>query len=90
MAKRNEDIQTVIEPHIPIEIGGQAPAEITPKPIMIGDGVFYHEGRGDHPALVQHVYPDGSLRLWVFGAQSIHPKDGIIEGTEIGTWSRKS
>jgi len=55
----------------------------------IGDIVLYHEMRGPVPAIVQFIYPDGSLRLWIWGAQSMHPKDGVIEGTEQGQWKRK-
>jgi hypothetical protein len=54
-----------------------------------GDIVIFHEYRGDIPALVHHIYPNGELKLWIFGSQSIFPRDGSVEGTEVGMWSRR-
>ena len=59
------------------------------KLIEVGDIIHYHEMRGICPAIVQYIHPDGSLRLWVWGAQSMHPKDGVVEGDEMGYWTRK-
>lgn len=39
------------------------------------------------PAIIQHVYEDGSVRLFVFGSRRITREDRLIEGAEPGQWS---
>lgn len=69
---------------------GPAAPKLLPISPQIGDIVLYNEMRGPVPATVQGIYPNGSLRLWVYGNTSIFHKDGVVEGKEIGYWTRRS
>jgi hypothetical protein len=62
----------------------------TPKPTRMGDTVlFKFSARDTFPAMVQRVNPDGSCRLYVFGAMSAYPVDDVVEGVEVGDWCNR-
>lgn len=59
----------------------------------VGRIVFYNNTgldglpKDQHPAIVQHVNDDGSVRLWVFGAFNYSIQNNVTEGTGLGQWS---
>jgi hypothetical protein len=64
----------------------------------IGDIVLYnHPGSADgkylptqSPAIIQHLFENGSARLFVFGPKGQHMDDYLIEGDGPCQWQQRN
>lgn len=68
---------------------------MTEQKPSIGRIVIYnHPGSADgkyaptqSPAIIQHVAPDGTCRLFVFGPKGQHMDDGLAQGDGPCQWN---
>jgi hypothetical protein len=77
---------------IPNHVGDTV--KITSKPSLGRIVLYNHPGSADgkyppsqSPAIIQHVAPDGSCTLFVFGPKGQHMDSGLVQGDGPCQWN---